>query len=97
VAGPVGWDSGLGRTGLRWAEIKLGQRVEGAKMNFRMLGYEEELGCLKRSLGCDMPKIEGAAVDFGSLGRKRLWAEKGIEKGNSFLFSENIFVKNKII
>jgi hypothetical protein len=45
-------------------------------MNFRMLGYEEELGCLKRSLGCDMPKIEGAAVDFGSLGRKQLWAEK---------------------
>jgi hypothetical protein len=73
-----------------WAEIKLGQRVEGAKMNFRMLGYEEELGC-------DMPKIEGAAVDFGSLGRKQLRAEKGIEKGNSFLFSENIFVKNKII
>jgi hypothetical protein len=39
-----------------WAEIKLGQRVEGAKMNFRMLGHEEELGCLKRALGCDMPK-----------------------------------------
>jgi hypothetical protein len=39
----------------------------------------------------------GAAVDFRSLGRKLLWAEKGKEKGNSFLFSENIFVKNKII
>jgi hypothetical protein len=35
---------------------------------------------------------EGAAVDFGRLGRKQLWAEKGQEKGNSFLFSEIIFV-----
>jgi hypothetical protein len=40
---------------------------------------------------------EGASADFGDLGRKRLWAEKGNEKGNSFLFSESIFVKNKII
>jgi hypothetical protein len=36
---------------------------------------------------------EGAAVEFGELGRKQLWAEKGKEKGNSFSFSENIFVK----
>jgi hypothetical protein len=40
---------------------------------------------------------EGAAVDFGRLGRKQCWAERGKEKGNSFLFSEKIFVKNKII
>jgi hypothetical protein len=42
-------------------------------------------------------KDEGASVDFGDLGRNRLWAEKGKEKGNSFLFSESIFVENKII
>jgi hypothetical protein len=36
---------------------------------------------------------EGASADFGDLGRKRLWAEKGKEKGNSFLFSENSFLK----
>jgi hypothetical protein len=43
------------------------------------------------------PRDEGAAVDFGELGRKRLWAERGKEKGNSFSFSENIFMKKKII
>jgi hypothetical protein len=42
-------------------------------------------------------KDEGASADFGDLGRNRLWAEKGKDKGNSFLFSESIFVKNKII
>jgi hypothetical protein len=42
-------------------------------------------------------RVIGAAVDFGSLGRKQLWAEKGKEKGNSFLFSESIFVDSKII
>jgi hypothetical protein len=36
-------------------------------------------------------------MDFRRLGRKQLWAEKGNEKGNSFLFLEIIFVKNKII
>jgi hypothetical protein len=40
---------------------------------------------------------KGARADFGDLGRNRLWAEKGKEKGNSFLFSESIFVENKII
>jgi hypothetical protein len=30
---------------------------------------------------------EGAAEDFGELGRKQPWAEKGREKGNSFSFS----------
>jgi hypothetical protein len=42
-------------------------------------------------------KDEGASADFGDLGRNRLWAEKGKEKGSSFLFSESIFVENKII
>jgi hypothetical protein len=51
-------------------------RVEGAKMNFRMLGHKE-LGCLKRALGCDMPKNRrggGGLWKFGpqiALGRKR--------------------------
>jgi hypothetical protein len=36
---------------------------------------------------------EGASADFGDLGRKRLWAKKEREKGNSFSFSENNFVK----
>jgi hypothetical protein len=39
-------------------------------------------------------ETKGVAVDFGYMGRKQLWAEKGRGKGNSFLFSENIFVKN---
>jgi hypothetical protein len=32
-------------------------------------------------------KDEGASADFGDLGRNRLWAEKGKEKRNFFLFS----------
>jgi hypothetical protein len=42
-------------------------------------------------------KDEGASADIGDLGRNRLWAEKRKEKGSSFLFSESIFVENKII
>jgi hypothetical protein len=42
-------------------------------------------------------KGKGASADFRNLGRNHLWAEKGKEKGNSFLFSESIFVDNKII
>jgi hypothetical protein len=42
-------------------------------------------------------KDEGASAEFGDLGRNRRWAEKGKEKGNSFLFSKSIFVENKII
>jgi hypothetical protein len=40
---------------------------------------------------------QGVVADFGDLGRNHLWAEKGKKKGNSFLFSESIFVENKII
>jgi hypothetical protein len=53
----------------------------------------EWLGCgLWSSSGLGR-RDEGASVDFGELGRKRLCPQKGKEKGNSFSFSENISVK----
>jgi hypothetical protein len=33
-------------------------------------------------------KVEGASVDFGDLGRKRLWAEKGRRKEIHFYFQK---------
>jgi hypothetical protein len=52
------------------------------------------MGCGLRSTSGPSERVEGAAEDFGVLGRKQLWAEKKKgKKGNSFSFSENIFVK----
>jgi hypothetical protein len=33
-------------------------------------------------------RVEGASVDFGDLGRKRLWAEKGRRKEIPFYFQK---------
>jgi hypothetical protein len=38
VAGPAGWGARMERTGLRPAETKLRQRVEGASADFEDLG-----------------------------------------------------------
>jgi hypothetical protein len=55
------------------------------------------LGCELRVLGCDRPKNRRGGGGLRRLGPQTALGRKGKGKGNSFLFSENIFVKNKII
>jgi hypothetical protein len=51
------------------------------------------MGCGLRSTSGPSERDEGAEEDFGEWVRKQLWSEKGKEKGDSFSFLENIFVK----